>query len=362
MRKKAVSIFFLAAMSVVALAAGCSSAQKDQSVSTEIKAKMFSDPQVKAANVEVTVQDGEATVSGEVPNDTVRYQAYRLASDTPGVKHVTDKMTVHAAQVTQHTPPARPRRDVLPPSPRPARKTAKHASKPAPRPAVKSADYRPERSPDPPPAPAVPIPAAQPVVSAAPTPAPAPLALPPPPQPRRVEIPAGTSVRVQMIDGVDSAVNHAGEVFHATLDSPIVVDDQVVVPAGSDMEVKLTEAKSAGRMTGQSTLSLQLVRMEFQGKSYTLASDDYLQKGSSRGKRTAETVGGGAVLGTLLGAVIGGGKGAAIGAATGAGAGGVVQGATKGQQIKIPSETRLDFTLEQPVEVSYFPDRNHSQR
>jgi len=71
-------------------------------------------------------------------------------------------------------------------------------------------------------------------------------------------------------------------------------------------------------------------------------------------------VGGGAVLGTLLGAVIGGGKGAAIGAATGAGAGGVAQGVTKGQQVKIPSETKLDFSLEQPVEVSYFPDKNRS--
>ena len=102
--------------------------------------------------------------------------------------------------------------------------------------------------------------------------------------------------------------------------------------------------------------------MEFQGKSYGLSSSDYTQTGASRGKRTAETVGGGAVLGTLLGAVIGGGKGAAIGAATGAGAGGVVQGVTKGQQVKIASETKLDFSLEQPLEVSYFPGRNHSSR
>jgi hypothetical protein len=115
-------------------------------------------------------------------------------------------------------------------------------------------------------------------------------------------------------------------------------------------------------MTGQSTLALELVRMEFQGKSYVLASNEYTQTGSSRGKRTAETVGGGAVIGTLLGAVIGGGKGAAIGAATGAGAGGAVQGVTKGQQVKIPSETKVDFSLEQPVEVSYFPEKNHTPR
>ncbi len=126
--------------------------------------------------------------------------------------------------------------------------------------------------------------------------------------------------------------------------------------------MKLVNAKSAGHMTGQSTLALELVRMEFQGKSYALASNEYTQTGSSRGKRTAETVGGGAVLGTLLGAVIGGGKGAAIGAATGAGAGGVAEGVTKGQQVRIPSETKLDFSLDQPVEVSYFPEKNHSPR
>ena len=107
-----------------------------------------------------------------------------------------------------------------------------------------------------------------------------------------------------MIDSVDSAVNHTGDMFHASLVAPIVVDDQIVVPAGTDMYVKLTNAKSAGRMTGQSELALELVRMDFQGKTYTLTSNDYQQTGSSRGKRTAETVGGGAVVGALLGAVI----------------------------------------------------------
>jgi hypothetical protein len=153
-------------------------------------------------------------------------------------------------------------------------------------------------------------------------------------------------------------VNHAGDTFHASLDTPIVVNDRVVVPAGTDMYVALTNAKSAGHMTGQSELSLELVRMEFQGRTYSLVSNDYQQTGSSRGKRTAETVGGGAALGALLGAVIGHGKGAAIGAVTGAGAGGIAQGVTKGQQVKIPSETKLDFSLEQPVDLSYFPDKN----
>jgi hypothetical protein len=347
MRIKSLSTLFLAALSVLALAAGCSNTQRDQALSTDIKAKMFSDSQVKAANVDVAVKDGEVTISGEVPDDGARYKAYKIASDAPGVKHVVDKMTVQAAQATPAPEPAQAR-------PLPARKPVRKAEKHY----VKSNVQSPMSQPDPPSAPppsAASAPPAQPAVAAPPPP-------PPPPQPKRVEIPAGTSVRVQMIDGVDSSVNHAGEIFQASLASPIVVDDQIVVPAGTDMYVKLTNAKSAGHMTGQSTLALELVRMEFQGKSYALASNDYQQTGSSRGKRTAETVGGGAVLGTLLGAVIGGGKGAAIGAATGAGAGGVAQGVTKGQQVQIKPETKLDFSLEQPVEVSYFPDKNRTQR
>jgi hypothetical protein len=359
MRTKTVSVLLLAALSVVAVAAGCSNAQKDQALSTDIKSKMFSDPQVRAGSVDVTVKEGEATLSGEVPDDGARYRAYKIASDTPGVKHVVDKMIVQTAEIAPPAPPeampVRPPRDPETSS-KPAKQTAKHHSKSD----TRSASFKPD--PDPVSAPAAPTPPDRPETPSAPAAAPAPLPPPPPPQPKRVEIPAGTPVRVQMVDTVDSSVNHAGEIFNATLVSPIVVDDQIVVPAGTNMEVKLTNAKSAGHMTGQSELALELVRMEFQGKSYSLASSDYQQKGSSRGKRTAETVGGGAVLGTLLGAVIGGGKGAAIGAATGAGAGGVAQGVTKGQQIRIPSETKLDFSLEQPVEVSYFPERNRSPR
>jgi BON domain-containing protein len=342
MRK--IAIWLAAALATVALAAGCSSARKDQDVATDIKARMFSDPQVKSASVEVAVKDGEATLSGDVPDDGARLEAFKVATDTPGVKHVVDKMTVQTVAAA----PA----PVEPPRPaEPVRSTPKHRAESRPKPRAAYSD--PEPAPAPAPAPVTV--ATEPVAPAAPPP-------PPPPQPTRLEISAGTPVRVQMIDGVDSAVNKAGEMFHASLAAPLVVNDQIVVPTGTDMYVKLVNAKSAGHMTGQSQLALELVRMDFQGKSYGLVSNEFTQTGSSRGKRTAETVGGGAAIGAVLGAIIGHGKGAAIGAATGAGAGTVAEAVTKGQQVKIPSETKVDFVLDQPVEVSYFPDRNRSSR
>lgn len=338
MRK--ITIGLTAAFLAAGLVAGCSSAPKDQDIATNIKARMFSDSQVKAAQVDVTVKEGEATLSGDVPDDGARLEAFKVATDTPGVKHVVDKMTVQTAAVAPA--PVEP-----PPPAEPVRSTPKrHAAS---RPEHATATSEPVSSPT--------------ALTSAPEPVPAATpASPPSPQPTRVEIPAGTSVRVQMIDGVDSSVNHAGEVFHASLAAPIVVNDQIVVPSGTDAYVKLVNAKSAGHMTGKSELALELVRMEFQGKSYGLVSNEYTQTGSSRGKRTAETVGGGAAIGAVLGAIIGHGKGAAIGAATGAGAGTVAEAATKGQQVKIPSETKLDFVLDQPVEVSYFPDKNRSSR
>jgi hypothetical protein len=163
-----------------------------------------------------------------------------------------------------------------------------------------------------------------------------------------------------MIDGVDSSVNSAGEIFHASLESPLVVDNDVVVPRGADIYVRLVSASSAGRMKGKSELHLELVKMEFQGRSYPLVSSTYSATGSSRGKNTAAKVGGGAALGAIIGALAGGGKGAGIGAGVGAAGGAIYQGSTKGKQVKIPAETRLDFQLEQPVTVTVMPRPSNS--
>jgi hypothetical protein len=324
---------------LVALSFGvaCSQTRSDDAITTDLKARMFSDPQLKSANLSVSTHNGVVTLSGEVPDDATRLAAYKLASEAPGVAKVDDQMAVTQAQ-------AAPAPVVAPAPPKPARRAKPRAA------AAMSASANPPAS--------APVPEAQP----APVSTPSPVSAPTPPRARTVQVPAGTVVTVRMIDGVDSVTNNAGEIFHASLDAPIVVDNEVVVPTGADAYVKLVEAKSAGRMTGRSELSLELNRIEFQGKTYSVETAAYTQAGSSRGKRTAATVGGGAALGALIGAVAGGGKGAAIGAAVGAGAGTGVQAATKGQQIKIPSETRLDFRHEQSLDITYIPGKASRSR
>ena len=155
-----------------------------------------------------------------------------------------------------------------------------------------------------------------------------------------------------MIDSVDSDKNNVGDRFRASLEQDFVVDGAVIAQKGSDVYGRLSEAKEAGHIQGKSQLKLELTDVLIANRLQPIVTGDYDVSGSSRGVDTAKKVGVGAVVGTVIGAIAGGGKGAAIGAGVGAGAGTVVQLATKGEQVHVPSETVLNFTIERPFTVS----------
>ncbi|MGH9774578.1 MAG: hypothetical protein ACRD50_06475 [Candidatus Acidiferrales bacterium] len=167
-----------------------------------------------------------------------------------------------------------------------------------------------------------------------------------------VTIPAGTSLLVRMIDSVDSSKNHVGDRFHASLEDNLNVNETLVAPKGADVYGQLIDAKAAGHISGAADLRLQLTGIRIGNSIQPILTSDYDVAGKGRGKQSAERIGGGAVLGAIIGGIAGGGKGAAIGAGIGAGAGTAVQIATHGEQVKIPSETLLEFHIEQPVSVN----------
>jgi BON domain-containing protein/YmgG-like glycine-zipper protein len=304
----------------------------DASITDAVKANLSTDSQLSGQRVDVTVSNGEVTLSGEVSSDAAHLQAYKLANETPGVKKVNDLLQVRptAAMAQPQEPP-----------PVASPKSPAGSSRPSAKPSSSQAAGTPS-------APAS-APAAQPSGSAPVAPSAPP---PPPPPPRVVTIPAGTSVQVQMIDSVDSATNKIGDTFLASLAAPIVVNNEVIIPKNADVNIKLASAKTSGKFTGQSELTLQLDSVKFHGKSYPLTSTTFQQVGESRGKDTAKKTAIGAAIGTAIGAIAGGGKGAAIGAGIGAGSGAATQVFMKGKQVKVPSETKIDFQLEQPVDVT----------
>jgi hypothetical protein len=201
---------------------------------------------------------------------------------------------------------------------------------------------------NPPPPPPPPAPAPPPQPQAAVTAPPAQTA----PTGSQIVIPAGQSMLIRMIDGVDSKTNNVGDIFHASLETDLNVNGTLVARKGTDVYGRLANAKGAGRLAGSSELQLELTRMVINGQDYPVVSSDYTLRGKGRGSNTAEKVGGGAALGAIIGAIAGGGRGAAIGAGAGSAAGAGVQVFTRGQQVKVPSETLLEFRLQQPVTVT----------
>jgi BON domain-containing protein len=358
------------------LGAGCARKPDDAKISAEIQGKFSQDSGLSTKQLTVQASNGVVTLGGTVDNDAQREAASRQAASVPGVKTVVNNLKVadgptvaaSAAQPTSSTPTSNVLPTVPPadkPKPSVAKKTAKvDASRDS------SADGNPVQDQDHG-VNANPISASNtnaPDAVAQTPPAPAdnaavqPPQPPGPPAPKKLIIDPGTQVTVRLIDPIDSEKNQAGDTFHATLNAALTSDGEEAVPAGVELTGHLVDVKSAGKFSGQSVVVLQLDSLSSGGKTYSLQTDQYRKEGKSRGKNTAEKVGGGAVLGGIIGAIAGGGKGAAIGTAAGAGVGGGAQAASKSQQIKLPSETVLNFTLQEPVEVVQAPSPNANRQ
>jgi hypothetical protein len=171
-------------------------------------------------------------------------------------------------------------------------------------------------------------------------------------------VPPGTQISVRTDERIDSGNAAPGRTFPATIVQDIMDrDGKVVIPRGSSAQLVVRQVTEGGTLTsGNFILDLDSLRVN--GRRYIVNTGD-LETGNTgigNNKRTAEMVGGGAVLGTLLGALAGGGKGAAVGLVAGAAAGGGAEVLTKGKEIRVPAETVLNFRLDQPLhlrEASY---------
>src|SRR6185437_1948109 len=177
-------------------------------------------------------------------------------------------------------------------------------------------------------------------------------AAPPPPQQpvaQRVTLRAGTVIPVILTEALDTKTAQPNDVFHATLASDLMSGGVVAIPRGAHVLGQVVDSKEAAHFKGQAFISLDLTQISVYGRKIDVQTDTFSQEGKARGKNTAEKTGGGALLGALIGGLAGGGKGAAIGAVAGGGAGAGVNAVTRGQEIQIPSESRLEFHLQAPV-------------
>jgi hypothetical protein len=169
-------------------------------------------------------------------------------------------------------------------------------------------------------------------------------------QPRRVMLPAGTPIFVRTGQALHSNAMLPGQAFECYLDAPLFQNEMMIADRGARVEARVVESDAAGKISGQSRLALQLIRIAtVDGKTLDVhTTTQSLSGGTSYGKDAAR-IATGAAIGALIGGLANGGRGAAIGAGAGAGGGAIWTLNTRGPQVVIPSETQLQFQLTTPV-------------
>ncbi len=301
------------------LLSGCSSKSTapvpDAQLTAQVQSALKGDAAINQQPIQVATNQGIVTLSGNVSDDTASTVAAQDAAKIKGVKEVVDQLTVADVQVaptiTSPSAPTQPRATT------PQERQALAQNRPLPPPAATGS------APPPPPAPTY----------------------------RDITAPAGTIVPIRITEGLSSQNSQDGQPFSGTVTQEVVRDGLVIIPAGSAVSGRVLVAKDAAHFKGHSELSIELISVRRHGTTVPVATDAYTVEGKNRGTNTAVKIGGGAAIGAVLGGIFGGGKGAGIGALAGGGGGTVLQGATRGQQVSIGSESIIHFHLARALTV-----------
>jgi hypothetical protein len=167
---------------------------------------------------------------------------------------------------------------------------------------------------------------------------------------REFRVPSGTRVSIQLQEGVSSETSGVGDQVTATLAEAVRIDGVDVLPAGSPVRAKVSEAESSGKVKGRARLSLMFTGISARGENYSF-EESYTMVAPATKARDAKTIGIPAAGGAVIGAIVGGKKGAAIGAAVGGGAGTAVVLTTAGKEVGLGSGAKLSIALDRPLDV-----------
>jgi len=165
----------------------------------------------------------------------------------------------------------------------------------------------------------------------------------------RLDAPAGTELVVRTIETIDSRHSAGNQPFSALVGRAVSdASGRVIIPEGSSAQLVIRQVSFVGK-SGSPELALDLKSITVEGRRYLVGTADLTEDSDiDTDRRTADTLGDGAAVGTIVGASTVASKDAALGGPIGVG-GPISQVLTKGGAVKIPAETVLRFRLDQPI-------------
>ena len=168
-------------------------------------------------------------------------------------------------------------------------------------------------------------------------------------------LPAGTVLRVEMLETVSSGTHQPGDPVVAQVVDPVELDGVVVIPAGSQVEGTVTDVVRRKKIGGKPKLAVEFTSLNpAAGEPLAIRAHHYVE-GRSDTKKDAATIGGAAAGGALLGRVLEHDHEAdatAVGALAGAAIGTGIAASRKGGEAVLPAGAGLALRLESPVALT----------
>ena len=189
-------------------------------------------------------------------------------------------------------------------------------------------------------------------------------------------IPAGTRVPLSLKQAISTKTAKDGDPVYAETAFPFVVNDRIVIPAGTYIQGKIERVQRGGHVKGRAELLIHFTSMIYPS-GYTVMlggsventpgaekttmkdSEGTIRQDSETGRK-AKSAAEGAGTGAVIGAVTNGGKGAGIGAGVGGVAGLAIGMLSRGADVRLQPGTSIEMEIQRDVTVD--PSRISSRR
>ncbi len=186
-------------------------------------------------------------------------------------------------------------------------------------------------------------------------------------------IPAGTKVPLALKHAISTKSAREGDAVYAQTTFPVVLNDRVLIPAGTYVQGKISRVQRAGRIKGRAEVLMHFTTLIYPS-GYTVllpgavenvpGADKTTMKGeegtirqdSQTGQKVG-TVAGTAGTGAVVGGLSHGAKGAGIGAGVGGAVGTAIALLTRGNDVKLDAGTTVEMVIQRavPLDPSRIP-------
>ena len=182
-----------------------------------------------------------------------------------------------------------------------------------------------------------------------------------------VTIPAGAQIPLALQQPISTKTAREGDPVYATTTFPFVLNDRILVPAGTYVQGKISSVKRGGRVHGRAEVLMHFTSLIYpngytvllpgsvdnvpgQGRQGVKDKEGTIQSDSQTGQKVA-TAATTAASGAAIGGISHGWTGAGVGAGIGAAAGTAIGMLTRGHDVTLETGSAINMVIQRPISV-----------